>query len=174
MGIKKAAGSHCLVRTAQKKDYEAILEIFNYYIRSSFAAYPVEEVDLRFLDAIRRVAVTFPLYIVEGNERVVGFGMMRPFLPYQSFRHTAQLSYFLRPEWTGQGLGSLLLDRLTADARERGIRVLLANVSSRNESSLQFHLKHGFEECGRLREVGEKFGSPFDVVWLQKILGPPS
>lgn len=174
MGNKKAAGVNCLIRSAQDKDHEAILEIFNHYIRHSFAAYPVEEVDKRFLEALKNEAVTFPIYIIEKNQRTIGFGMMRLFLPYSSFRHTAQVSYFLRPEWTGQGLGSLLLERLIADARERGIRVLIANVSSKNESSLKFHLKHGFEECGRLCEVGEKFGVLFDVVWLQKLVGTPA
>lgn len=45
---------------------------------------------------------------------------------------------------------------------------LLASISSRNEQSLAFHRKRGFVECGRLRDVGVKFGKSFDVVWMQK------
>jgi phosphinothricin acetyltransferase len=50
------------------------------------------------------------------------------------------------------------------------MKSLLANVSSRNEASLNFHLKNGFVECGRFKDVGTKFGEYFDVVWLQKFL----
>lgn len=170
MGTTNADDGNYVVRPADEKDLGAILVIFNHYVRYSFAAYPVEEVDITFLEALKKEAVSFPVYVIERETKVLGFGMMRPFLPYPSFRRTAQLSYFLWPEWTGRGLGSLLLERLTADARERGIRLLLANISSRNESSLRFHRNHGFEECGRFRGAGEKFGLSFDVVWLQKVL----
>jgi phosphinothricin acetyltransferase len=50
------------------------------------------------------------------------------------------------------------------------ITSLLANISSRNRQSLEFHLRNGFRECGRFLKVGHKFGEAFDVVWMQKQL----
>jgi phosphinothricin acetyltransferase len=50
--------------------------------------------------------------------------------------------------------------------------MLLANISSKNMESLTFHKKHGFFECGRMYEVGEKFNELFDVIWMQKDLAP--
>ena len=51
-----------------------------------------------------------------------------------------------------------------------GLNSLLANISSRNRQSLEFHLKNGFRECARFLKVGHKFGEDFDAVWLQKQL----
>ena len=51
-----------------------------------------------------------------------------------------------------------------------GIDNFVANVCSLNEDSLRFHLKNGFVECGRLKRVGKKFDTDFDIVWMQKYL----
>jgi len=51
-----------------------------------------------------------------------------------------------------------------------GVDCLLANISSHNEQSLDFHRKMGFQQCGRFRRVGKKFGKDFDVIWMQKLL----
>jgi phosphinothricin acetyltransferase len=60
------------------------------------------------------------------------------------------------------------MEILTSEARRMGVTTLLAEVSSLNEISLNFHKKNGFRECGRLAGVGRKKGQVFDVVWLQK------
>lgn len=78
------------------------------------------------------------------------------------------VTYFIRPEYTGQGFGKKMLDRLTQDARIAGITTLLANISSKNEGSIRFHEHNGFAHAGQLHAVGEKFGIPFDVVWMEK------
>jgi phosphinothricin acetyltransferase len=156
------------VRPAQEEDIPGIGEIFNHYVRETYAAYPIEDVDPVFFQSLLREAASYPLYVVKGDECLLGFGMIRPYLPFPSFRHTAQISYFIRPDHTRKGLGTLLLEHLTADARARGIRIFLANISSRNEPSLRFHAKHGYSECGRLKGIGEKFGARFDIVWMQK------
>ena len=48
------------------------------------------------------------------------------------------------------------------------MKVLLANMSSRNEASIRFHQHQGFREAGHLAGVGEKFGASFGVIWMQK------
>ena len=164
--------SRCLVRQVLDKDLTEVVEIFNHYVRESFAACPSEEVDIGFFRALLQERESAPLFVLqhEGGS-LYGFGMLRPYLPLPTFEHTAQISYFIRPEHTREGLGTRLLTCLIDHARTKGIRTILANISSRNESSLQFHLKNGFSECGRLKGVGEKFGERFDVVWMQKEVG---
>ena len=96
--------------------------------------------------------------------------MLRAYHPFPVFSKTAEISYFIRPEWTGKGLGDTLLACLIQKAKLKGIHSILASIASLNEPSLQFHKKHGFIECGRFREVGEKKGQIFDVVYMQKRL----
>jgi L-amino acid N-acyltransferase YncA len=101
----------------------------------------------------------------------VGFGFMRAHHFADSFQRTAEVTYFILPENTRKGLGTAMLDLFVGEAKQRGIDSLLASISSRNEESIRFHLKNGFQECGRFIRVGRKFGEDFDVVWMQKQLG---
>jgi phosphinothricin acetyltransferase len=101
---------------------------------------------------------------------VVGFGLLRPYHPFDTFRRSAEVSYFLLPEHTRKGVGSALLQRFITTARSLGVDHLLAEVSSLNEQSLAFHQRNGFRECGRLPDVGRKFGRSFDVVWFMRCI----
>jgi phosphinothricin acetyltransferase len=98
-----------------------------------------------------------------------GFGMLRPHRMMPVFSRTAEITCFIAPGMTGRGLGSLLVSRLIQEGRERGIATILAGISSRNDGSIRFHERLGFVECGRFREIGEKNGILFDVVWMQKM-----
>jgi phosphinothricin acetyltransferase len=102
--------------------------------------------------------------------RVVGFGMLRSFHFASTFRRTGEISYFLHPDVMRQGLGTQILNHIVQEAGKMGIDSIVASISSRNVESLNFHKKHGFVECGRLKSVGRKFGKDFDVVWMQKRL----
>jgi phosphinothricin acetyltransferase len=74
------------------------------------------------------------------------------------------------PEFTGHGLGNMLLDRLTSDALKMGMTSLVANMASKNIPSIHFHVRNGFTEVGRLQNAGMKFDEQFDIVWMQKML----
>ncbi len=88
----------------------------------------------------------------------------------QAFRHSAEITYFVRPELTGKGLGTQMLEHLERAGKEIGITTLLASISSLNEGSIRFHERHGFSMCGRFARVGIKNGVVFDTVWMQKFL----
>ncbi|WP_406657238.1 N-acetyltransferase family protein [Methanolobus sp. ZRKC2] len=149
----------------------AVVDIFNYYIENSFAAYPENKVPYEFYDMILQSSAGHPADAVKNEDgAIVGFGLLRPHSPMPAFSGTAETSYFIRPDSRGLGIGSILLDHLINQARETGLHCVLANISSLNEESLSFHARRGFTECGRFREVGKKKGRFFDTVWMQKIL----
>jgi phosphinothricin acetyltransferase len=154
------------IREMQENDRDAVMRIFNHYAATGFAAYPEGPLPPQFFALLREGAVS--AIVLEHNGSVAGFGLLRPFLPFPAFRKTGTLTYFLAPEAVGGGLGSRLLERLTASAKERGMTMLVANMSSRNEVSIRFHKRHGFAEAGTLSGVGEKFGEPFGVIWMQR------
>ena len=148
-----------------------VIDIFNYYIENSFAAYPDQKVPYDFFDILLKTTEGYPtLVVADERETVVGFGILRSYHPFSVFSKTAEISYFLKPEWTGKGLGDLMLGYLTRKAAHKGITSLLASISSLNPMSIRFHLKNGFLECGRLQKIGEKHGQVFDVLYMQKAL----
>ena len=154
------------------KDHRgAVVEIFNHYVESGFAAYPEEPVGEELFDRFREMSDGYPrLVAVDQAGSVAGFAFLHPYRAGSTFRRAAEVTTFLHPDHTRKGLGSLLLEQLVAHAKAQGIEILLANVSSLNKPSLRFHQKHGFTECGRLRRIAVKHNTPFDIVWLQRDL----
>lgn len=156
------------LRQVRESDRDQIIAILNHYAANGYAAYPEKPVPEQFFPSLREG--TFSFSVIDSPEGILGFGLTKPFLPFPTFSRSCMLTYFIRPECVNRGLGTKLLDRLGRDARKMGLVRMVANMSSRNHASVRFHKKHGFEEAGRLRNVGVKFGEPFDVIWMQKTL----
>jgi phosphinothricin acetyltransferase len=152
-------------------DRTAVIDIFNDAIENSFAAYPEHPVSYEFFDMILHSVKGYPSATLRTPAgMVIGFGFLRPYHLIPAFRRTAEISYFIKPEYTGRGLGQRLLDHLLAGARQMEVDCIVASISSLNPPSLKFHRKHGFQECGRFLRVGRKKGTDFDVVWMQRLL----
>lgn len=154
------------IREMQESDRDAVMRIFNHYAATSFAAYPDGPLPPQFFALVREGALT--ALVLEDDGDVAGFGLLKPFLPFPVFRKTGMLTYFLVPQAVGKGLGSRMLEQLAEDAKKKGMTMLVANMSSKNEASIRFHKIHGFSEAGNIAGVGEKFGEPFGVLWMQR------
>jgi L-amino acid N-acyltransferase YncA len=157
-----------MIREMRESDRDAVMRIFNHYAATSFAAYPDGPLPLQFFALLREG--TLSAIVLEGDGDVAGFGLLKLFLPFPAFRKTGMLTYFLAPKAMGRGLGSRLLEHLIEDAKKKGMTTLIANMSSKNEVSIRFHKRHGFSEAGNLAGVGEKFGEPFGVLWMQRAI----
>lgn len=155
------------IRQMKCEDRVSVIDIFNYYVEHSFAAYPEQKIPYELFDEAFLKPQGYPRIVIEDENGVAGFAMLRPHSPMPAFRGTSEITYFIKHQLTGQGLGSLMLKVLLEEARSRGMQQILAGISSLNEGSLNFHSKHGFKECGRFRGIGLKNGICFDVVWMQ-------
>jgi phosphinothricin acetyltransferase len=145
-----------------------VVDIFNYFVAHSFAAYPEEPAGYAIFDRFLHVARGYPALVVKDDcGEVVGFAFLHPYHSASSLRRAAEITYFILPEHTRKGLGTAILERFVAQAPGLGVDTILASISSRNEGSIRFHRKNGFHECGRFRRVGRKFGKDFDIVWVQ-------
>jgi L-amino acid N-acyltransferase YncA len=150
---------------------KAVVDIYNFFIKNSYAAYPDETFGYEIFDYFKKISAGYPAVVVkDGSGKIVGFAFMSSFHPVETFRKTAAISYFIMPGHTRKGVGRALLDRFEKESRRIDVEIILAHVSSLNTDSLRFHEANGFVECGRLCGVGTKFGREFDVVWFQKRL----
>lgn len=160
-----------LISPISNDERESIIDIFNYYIENSFAAFPEHKFPYQAFDMLLQMSKEYPTGVLKNKDgKVIGFGMLHAHNPMPTFSRTAEVTYFIHPDYTGKGLGKMLLDFLEKLAIEKGIFNILANISSLNSGSIKFHKKNGFVECGHFKEVGKKNGQIFDTVWMQKKL----
>ena len=162
--------SEIILRPMEIGDAQPVMDIFNHYVEHSFAAYPQTRLPEAFYTALMASYQGYPNAVAVDGEKVVGFGGLRAYSPIATFSHTAEISYFLSPDYAAKGLGTLMLAYFVKGAKEKNIETLLASISSLNEASLAFHRKHGFAVCGTLKSIGRKNGVTFDVVYMQKMI----
>ena len=114
----------------------------------------------------------YPAFVIMNNDtkKVIGFCFLRSYNPFPVFKKTAEITYFFEKNEVGKGTGKIALKKLEEEAKKIGINKLLADISSENLKSINFHKKNGFKECGRFHNVGKKKGKNFDIVWMEKTL----
>ncbi len=162
-----------LIFDFMKNKYEKeVIDIFNYYVENSSAAYPESKLPYEFFNKFLEITKGYPAYVIKSkeNDKVIGFCFLRAYNPFPVFKETAEITYFLDKNEVGKGIGKKTLDKLVNEAKKIGIKRLLADISSENIQSIQFHKKNGFNECGRFHCVGKKKGKYFDVIWMEKTL----
>jgi phosphinothricin acetyltransferase len=148
---------------------EDVVRILNHYIRETTSAYREGEVgDDWFREFLNDGERYCGFAVKTGQGATIGFCTLEPYMPLTTFSETADTMYFIDPAHTGLGAGSKILDKMEEEARKRGISKLVVDISAENAQSIRFHEKHGFAQCGMLRDVGKKFGRTFSLVLMEK------
>lgn len=146
-----------------------VIDILNYYISSTTAAFRDKAVDYAHFDNFLDKDSVYRGYaITDGDNTVIGFCTLEPIKHYQTFKTTAEVMYFIGREYTGKGMGKTILEKLEADAKALGIKKLIVDITDDNDISIRFHKKNGFTEYGRLGNCWKKFGKDLGIVYMEK------
>lgn len=159
------------VRRARNEDVPDIMDIYNYAILHTTATFDTEPKTLEDrLEWFGEHAEEYPVLVATVGERVVGWGSIRPFGERRAYRYTVENAIYIDCDCQGRGIGTALLRELLVAAEERGYHVMLALVVAGNDASEKLHEKFGFDEVGRMREVGRKFDRWLDLIVYEKKL----
>jgi phosphinothricin acetyltransferase len=161
-----------IVRDAVDADLPAILAITNDAIANSTAVWSLTPVtlDQRRTWWHERTVAGMPVLVAAGDNGVAGFASYAQFRPWEGYLHTVEHSIYVDAARRGRGIGKALLAGLIARAEEAGKHAMIGGIDGENAVSLRMHAAFGFEEVGRLREVGRKFDRWLDLVFVQKLL----
>jgi phosphinothricin acetyltransferase len=159
------------LRPARREDCPAISTIYNHYVEHDTCTYQTEPESLpERLAWFDRHGPAHPVFVAEGDGQVIGWASLSPYNIRHGYRMTVEDSIYLDPRWRGQGLGTVLLQRLIESARACGHRTIIAAISADQPASVALHARAGFAPVGRLTQVGHKFGAWLDVVYMQLLL----
>ena len=170
--------SDITIRSATPEDAPAIWQIYRYYVEHTAISFEItiptrEQIRQR----IEKVLASFPYLVAEAEDQVLGYAYAGPFIPREAYSHCAEVSIYISRENHRSGIGRLLYEQLTAKLREQGIEQLYACIGvpeTEDEyltnNSAQFHAHMGFQEVGRFRNSGRKFGRSYHMIWMEKII----
>jgi phosphinothricin acetyltransferase len=161
-----------LIDDAGQEDLPAISAILNHAILHTTAVWfddPQTELEMRAWFELKQ-GLRLPLLVARRNGRVVGYATYGPFRQRIGYRYSMEHSVYVAEGMQGRGIGRSLLAALMERARQNGVHVLVGGIEAENAASIALHRSLGFEETGRLPEVGTKFGRWLTLVFMQKVL----
>lgn len=152
-----------IIRLALPSDLPAIRDIYNQGVRSRLATADEEE---KSLEERTRWFGQFnpqhPLFVIEDNSQVMGYGAIFPLSPRSGFRFAVEHSVYIGESFQGQGLGRQLLQHLVMEACRLGYTYLEARIFKHNKVSLKLHESLGFKLLGIQVRVANLDGHWFD------------
>jgi L-amino acid N-acyltransferase len=156
---------------ARTGDIPAITTILNHaalHTTASWHEYPKSEAEMAEWFAARKR--DYAILAARDESGLLGYASYGPFRIPSGYRLTAEHSVYVREDARGRGIGKALLAAVIEQARVQGLHMLIGGIDSQNGLSIALHKKMGFEETGRLPEVGRKFDRWLTLVFLQKRL----
>jgi len=116
----------------------------------------------------------YAVLIADFQQTTAGWIALDPFSEKEGYRITTEISYYVDPNFQGQGIGKSLLDHSLRIASENGFRNILAKICEDNLASLKLATQFGFHRVGTLKSIGYKFGRHYDVHIYQKEIATAS
>ncbi len=163
------------IRPVVDGDEAPLSDIYNHYIRHTVITF--EEVELtaaQMRERIDTITQRLPWLVCERDGQVLGYAYASLWKQRAAYRHSAELTVYVRDGHTGQGLGEALYTALIAALRQQGdCHVLLGCIALPNAASVALHERLGFVQAGHFREVGRKFDQWLDVgYWCLQLPQP--
>jgi phosphinothricin acetyltransferase len=159
-------------RLVERRDAEALRSIYNVEVLESTVTFDLVPRSLaEQLAWIDEHSGGHPAIVaVSEDDTVAGFASLSPYRPRPAYATSVEDSVYVQRDQRGNGIGALLLTDLVELARDHGFHAVIGRIVGGHDASIALHEKCGFEEVGREREVGRKFGRWLDVVLMQRML----
>ena len=163
--------SQLQIRPATPDDASAIATIFNSYI--ALAYYTLEQIDWTEHSVAASIDVQDPreLFLVaELASEIKAWASIKKYSDRHGYRATCVTSLFVSQNAKGQGIGGQLIEQLYEACRQLGYHHLCAKIIARNQDSINFHRRFGYELVGIQKQAGLINDEWVDVALMQKIL----
>lgn len=158
------------IRTANLEDAAAIAAIYNFYVESSHSTFETEMVnETEMRRRVSEILENYPFLVGEENGEIIGYAYAARYKTRAAYRHSAEISVYIKNGINGKGIGTILYENLFAELKAKPIHAIVAGISLPNEASIRLHEKFGFEKVAHFREVGFKHGRWIDVGYWEKI-----
>lgn len=167
------------VRTATLEDMEQTLEIYRYYVENTAITFEYKVPTLEeFQNRYQNITKKYPYIVATENEKIVGYAYAGAFNPREAYDWAVETTIYCDQNCRKKGVGKTLYNVLETILKEQGIINLNACIGYPIEedehltrNSVQFHEHLGYKWIGEFTKCGYKFGTWYNMVWMEKIIG---
>jgi L-amino acid N-acyltransferase len=161
------------IRLATRSDLPAINAIYNHYVLCSACTYQTEpSTDRERSEWFDAHGSQYPVTVAETSGEIAGWASISRFRLRKAYDRTVENAVYVRHDLQRGGIGMALLTDILERASALQYHTIIACIDAEQSGSLALHRRAGFEDVGRLREVGYKFDRWLDVVYMQRMLPP--
>ena len=168
------------IRTAREKDAKGCLEIYAPYVERTAVTFEYEVPSLEeFRERIRKTEEKYPWIVAEKDGKLLGYAYAGPFHARPAYDWAVETYIYVRQDCRGQGIGKKLYEAL--EQVLKGQHILNANACIAwpkqedeylTKDSEAFHRRLGYRLAGEFRNCRYKFGRWYNMIWMEKHLGP--
>lgn len=167
------------IRPATPDDAPALLAIYAPYVTDTAITFEYEVPALSdFRQRIEATLRTHPYLVLERDGEILGYAYTGQLGSRAAYAWAAETSIYLRQDCRRGGLGTRLYHALEDASHAQHVQVLYACIAAPtgaddprlSRASIDFHTRLGYAVAGTFHRCGYKFGTWYDVVWMEKRL----
>lgn len=150
-----------IIRKAEIKDIEALLDIYNYEVENTTATFDLNKKTIEQWTTWyeNHNIGNHPLIVAEVDGVVAGYASLSTYREKEAYKSTVELSVYVATSFRRQGVATALMEEIIRLAREdETTHTVVSVITSENNESVRLHEKFGFTFSGTIHEVGMKFG----------------
>nr|WP_288723827.1 GNAT family N-acetyltransferase [uncultured Sellimonas sp.] len=172
--------NNLIIRPAVPGDAKDLISIYAPYVKETAVTFEYDVPDIpEFQRRIKQTLNRYPYLVAEEGETIVGYAYAGPFHTRAAYDWSCEISIYLKKERRRQGLGKTLYKTLESVLAAQNILNVYACIAAPKEedpylteNSMRFHSHMGFRLTGRFISCGYKFSRWYDMVWMEKQIGP--
>lgn len=161
-----------------KRDGEQLLEIYTPYVTDTAISFEYETPSLKeFQNRIQCTLEHFPYLVAEMEGRILGYAYATAFKNRAAYDWSVETTVYVRMGCHRSGIGRRLYQALEEILKKQNILNANACIAYTGqlcpylpEGSEKFHLSMGYQRAAFFTKSGYKFGTWYDMIWMEKLL----
>lgn len=176
--MKKGNGD-IIIKTVNESDADELLKIYAPYVQNTAITFEynvpgIAEFKSRIMNTLKK----YPYLKAVRDGEIIGYAYLGEFKERDAYIHSAETSIYVKQKVRRSGAGRAMYEAIEKTAKMQNILNLNACIGvPRIEDehltldSVKFHEKMGYTLVGKFNFSGYKFGTWYDMIWMEKMLG---
>ncbi|MGI5935704.1 MAG: GNAT family N-acetyltransferase [Oscillospiraceae bacterium] len=160
-------------------DAAELLAIYEPYVRDTAISFEYEVPTLEeFQSRIINISSKYPYIKAVDNGEILGYAHANTFKNRKAYDWAVETTIYVKQGRHGMGIGKSLYNALEKSLKNMGILNMNACIAvpakedeHLTDASYRFHKGMGFTLVGRFHNIGYKFNTWYDMIWMEKPLG---